>query len=75
MTSWFGTADFKGIVLAALVILSFLYCVNSSVADEVAGNRDVEFEQVMTLRKMWRVRCGRSILTPKKQNPETAKAK
>jgi len=43
MTSWFGTADFKGIVLAALVILSFLYCVNSSVADEVAGNRDVEF--------------------------------
>jgi len=75
MTSWFGTPDFKGIVLAALVILSLLYCVNLSVADEVAGNRDVEFEQVMTLRKMWRVRRGRSIPPPKKQNPETADAK
>jgi hypothetical protein len=35
---------FRGSVLAALVLLSLLYDVRASVADEVAGNPDVVFE-------------------------------
>jgi len=46
MTIQFDTAGFKGRVPAALVILSLLCCVKLSVADEVAGHPDVEFEPV-----------------------------